>query len=72
MGSSGTRSSASSRSPAPTAGWLALVGGMAMDITDRMRAEEALVEADRRKDEFLATLRMSCATRWPRSATPCT
>ncbi|MDI1475903.1 CheR family methyltransferase [Polyangium sp. y55x31] len=27
-----------------------------MDITDRKRAEEALREADRRKDEFLATL----------------
>jgi PAS domain S-box-containing protein len=33
-----------------------LVGGMAIDITDRMRAEEALKEADRRKDEFLAML----------------
>src|SRR5262249_14461082 len=30
------------------------VGGMAIDITDRLRAEEALKEADRRKDEFLA------------------
>ncbi len=37
-------------------GQVALVGGMAIDITDRMRAEEALKEADRRKDEFLATL----------------
>jgi PAS domain S-box-containing protein len=34
----------------------AYVGGMAVDITDRVRAEEALKEADRRKDEFLATL----------------
>lgn len=34
----------------------ALIGGMAIDITDRMKAEEALREADRRKDEFLATL----------------
>src|SRR5207249_3421668 len=33
-----------------------LVGGMAVDITDRMRAEEALQEADRCKDEFLAML----------------
>jgi CheY-like chemotaxis protein/nitrogen-specific signal transduction histidine kinase len=33
-----------------------LVGGMAIDITDRIRAEAALREADRRKDEFLATL----------------
>src|SRR5205814_8241966 len=34
----------------------ALVGGMAIDITDRLRAEEALREADRLKDEFLAML----------------
>lgn len=34
----------------------ALVGGIAIDITDRLRAEEALREADRRKDEFLAML----------------
>jgi PAS domain S-box-containing protein len=27
-----------------------------IDVTDRKRAEEALLEADRRKDEFLATL----------------
>ena len=27
-----------------------------MDITDRVRAEKALREADRRKDEFLAML----------------
>ncbi|MBM4071510.1 MAG: response regulator [Planctomycetes bacterium] len=33
-----------------------LVGGVAIDITDRLRAEEALRDADRRKDEFLATL----------------
>ncbi len=32
------------------------VGGIAIDITDRVRAEEALKLADRRKDEFLATL----------------
>ncbi|HYH65070.1 MAG TPA: ATP-binding protein, partial [Urbifossiella sp.] len=37
-------------------GRAALVGGMAIDVTDRLRAEEALREADRRKDEFLATL----------------
>jgi PAS domain S-box-containing protein len=30
--------------------------GVDMDITDRKRAEDALKEADRRKDEFLATL----------------
>jgi PAS domain S-box-containing protein len=37
-------------------GEVALVGGMAIDITDRLRAEAALREADRRKDEFLAML----------------
>ena len=30
--------------------------GLAIDINDRRRAVEALQEADRRKDEFLATL----------------
>src|SRR5262249_11905697 len=34
----------------------ALVGGMAVDITDRLQAEDALREADRLKDEFLAML----------------
>jgi PAS domain S-box-containing protein len=34
----------------------ALVGGMAIDITDQRRAEAALRDADRRKDEFLATM----------------
>src|SRR5260370_37255673 len=37
-------------------GETAVIGGMAIDITDRLRAEEALKEANRRKDEFLATL----------------
>jgi PAS domain S-box-containing protein len=37
-------------------GQAAWVGGMAIDITDRLRAEEALRESDRRKDEFLAML----------------
>jgi PAS domain S-box-containing protein len=32
------------------------VQGMARDITDRKRAEEALRDADRKKDEFLAVL----------------
>lgn len=32
------------------------MSGVAIDITDRKRAEESLREADRRKDEFLATL----------------
>src|SRR5260221_156367 len=30
--------------------------GIVRDITDRKQAEQALIEADRRKDEFLATL----------------
>lgn len=34
----------------------AFVGGIAIDITERLRAEEELKEAHRRKDEFLATL----------------
>jgi PAS domain S-box-containing protein len=34
----------------------ALIGGMAIDITARRQAEEALRDADRRKDEFLAML----------------
>ena len=33
-----------------------LIGGVAIDITDRVNAEDALHEADRRKTEFLATL----------------
>ena len=41
--------------PAPD-GTPALVGGISIDITDRLRAEEELKEAHRRKDEFLATL----------------
>jgi signal transduction histidine kinase len=32
------------------------VGGVAVDITERVRAEAALKEADRKKDEFLALL----------------
>ena len=32
------------------------VQGMARDVTERKRAEQALKEADRKKDEFLATL----------------
>jgi PAS domain S-box-containing protein len=34
----------------------AAVGGMAIDITDRVELEAALRQADRRKDEFLAML----------------
>jgi PAS domain S-box-containing protein len=37
-------------------GLLVRAWGTQRDITDRKRAEAALVEADRRKDEFLATL----------------
>jgi len=37
-------------------GRVTAIGGMAFDITDRVRAEEALRTADRRKDEFLAML----------------
>jgi len=33
-----------------------LIGGVAIDITERKRAEEALRDASRRKDEFLAVL----------------
>lgn len=39
--------------PLPGTEW---VGGVAVDITARVRAEEALREADRRKDEFIALL----------------
>ena len=49
------------------------------DITDRKRLEEGsrrhaeeLVEADRRKDEFLAMLGHELRNPLPRSATPCT
>jgi PAS domain S-box-containing protein len=37
-------------------GKAALVGGIAVDITDLKRVEDALKEADRHKDEFLAML----------------
>jgi PAS domain S-box-containing protein len=39
-----------------TQGAVQAVGAWIIEITDRKRAEEALREADRRKDEFLATL----------------
>lgn len=37
-------------------GQLYAIRGITLDVTDRKRAEERLQEADRRKDEFLATL----------------
>ncbi len=47
--------------------------GFVLDLTGLRQAEEALREASRRKDEFLATRSpTSCAIRSPRSATPCT
>jgi PAS domain S-box-containing protein len=46
-----------SKFPIPGPGGEAdLVGGVAFDITEMKRAEQALREADRRKDEFLAML----------------
>ena len=33
-----------------------MIGGIAIDITERIRIEQALRESDRHKDEFLATL----------------
>jgi PAS domain S-box-containing protein len=53
----GVRHSAVSKFPIPGPdGRPGLVGGMAIDVTDLKRVEEALKEADRRKDEFLAML----------------
>ena len=40
-------------------GSIAGFAGVVIDITERRRAEEALLEADRRKDELLASLRES-------------
>src|SRR5262249_54124382 len=37
-------------------GRAALIGGMAIDIPERLQAEDALRTADRNKDEFLAML----------------
>jgi PAS domain S-box-containing protein len=46
-----------SKFPIPDSeGKLSLIGGIAIDITEQMKIEEALRQADRRKDEFLATL----------------
>jgi PAS domain S-box-containing protein len=53
----GVHNSVVSKFPIPGSdGEAAFIGGVAIDITDRMRAEEALRQADRKKDEFLATL----------------
>lgn len=53
----GTHYSLVSKFPIPDSeGQPVMVGGIAVDITERIRAEKALQEADRRKDEFLATL----------------
>jgi PAS domain S-box-containing protein len=53
----GIHNSVVSKFPIPGSdGEAAFIGGVAIDITDRMRAEEALRQADRKKDEFLATL----------------
>jgi len=60
----GTHYSMVTKFPIPGAdGRVAMIGGMAFDITEWRRAERALAEsevrlrdADRRKDEFLATL----------------
>ena len=45
-----------------------VIGGinMLMDITERKNAEAALTGGHRRKDEFLAISRTSCAARWRR------
>jgi PAS domain S-box-containing protein len=52
-----THYSVVSKFPIPDGdGRTSLVGGMAIDITELKTAEQALLDADRRKDEFLATL----------------
>jgi PAS domain S-box-containing protein len=45
-----------SKFPIPTPDGSGLVGGVAIDITERLRAEDALRESSRHKDAFLATL----------------
>lgn len=45
-----------SKFPITVPGGPSLVGGIAVDITERRRAEHALREADRRKDAFLTIL----------------
>ena len=58
--------------PQFSSGQLAGYVGSITDIHQRKLAEDELKAADQRKNEFLATLRTSCAILWPRSATRCT
>ena len=53
----GVHHSLVSKFPIPAGlGGQSVIGGIAIDITERIRIEQALREADRHKDEFLATL----------------
>jgi PAS domain S-box-containing protein len=52
----GVHHSLVSKFPIPTRAGASLIGGVAIDITDLKRRERSLLEADRHKDEFLATL----------------
>jgi PAS domain S-box-containing protein len=52
----GVHHSLVSKFPIPTERGQSLIGGIAIDITDLKRSERSLLEADRHKDEFLATL----------------
>ena len=52
----GVHHSLVSKFPIPTRAGASLIGGIAVDITDLKRRERTLLEADRHKDEFLATL----------------
>ena len=45
--------------------------GVSIDITARRRAQQALLEADRRKDEFLAMLAHELRNPLARSVTAC-
>ena len=53
-------------------GRAALVGGMAIDVTDRLRAEERFGRPTAARTSSWRCWPTSCATRWPPSATPCT
>ena len=64
----GTHYSIVSKFPIPNnEGEPANIGGIAVDITERMRAEEALKLADRRKDEFWPPWRASSQSAGPGS-----